>query len=228
MWNRKLSLGVATAGLAATLLATAANYGGSAPAKDQKPKEDATSTVGYVDLNTISDEVKKTPSWQKMVQQAAETRQKMGKELDDMVKRRYLTDAEIKDLEALQAKPKTTDEETQRISKLLAKSDDIDREFNELANISSDKLTPQQQTRLQELSKMRAEAGQKLNAARADREKKLQDLESGLLTEMQAKILKVVGEVAKAQGVEVIMDKQALLFGGRDLTTLVVAKLPKG
>ncbi len=227
MWRSKLSISVVTAGVAATLLAAAAGYGKAAPQKNDKPKDDPNSSVGYVDLNSISDEIKKTGNWQKMVQKATETRQTYSKELDDMVQRRHLTEAENKDLDTLRAKPKASDAETKRISDLLKRSDALDTEFNELANISSDKLTPQQQQRLQELSKLRAEAGQKLSLARNERERKLQELESQMLTDMQNRILKVVGDVAKGQNVGVVIDKQALLFGGRDLTSQVVQKLPK-
>ena len=45
--------------------------------------------------------------------------------------------------------------------------------------------------------------------------------------DMQTQILKVVTEVAKAQNIEIVVDKQALLYGGRDITSLVVQKLPK-
>ena len=174
----------------------------------------------------VSDEVKKTPSWQKMVEKATEKRTQLSQELDDLVARRHLTDADVKELATLQAKAKKTDAETERISKLLRKSDEIDKEFNDLANV--EKLSPQQSARLQELSKMRSDAGQKLQAARSEREEQLQKLETDMLSELQTKILKVVSDVAKAQNVEIVVDKQALLFGGRDLTSIVVQKMPKG
>jgi len=222
MWNQKFGIGIAAVAVGTTLRAAATGYGG--PAAD-KGKRDEPSSVGFVDLNQVSDEVKKTPSWQKMVQRSTEARTRFSQELDEMVQRRHLTEAEVKELVGLQAKPKATDPERERISVLLRKSDDIDKEFNDLAQIQD--LKPDQSARLQLLSKMRAEAGTRLQQARGEREQKLADMENEMLTELQGKILKVVSEVAKAQSVEIVVDKQALLYGGRDLTSLVVQKIPK-
>jgi Skp family chaperone for outer membrane proteins len=222
MWNRKFGIGVAAVAVATTLLAAATGYGG--PASDKGKNNDG-ATVGFVDLNQVSDEVKKTPSWQKMVQRSTEARQRFSTELDDMVARRHLTEAEVKELQTLQTKPKASDAERERISVLLRKSDDIDKEFNDLAQIQD--LKTEQSARLQLLSKMRAEAGARLQQARGEREQKLADMENEMLTDLQGKILKVVAEVAKGQGVEIVVDKQALLYGGRDLTSTVIQKMPK-
>jgi Skp family chaperone for outer membrane proteins len=223
MWNYRLGVGIATIGLGVTLLA-AAGYGGPATGKD-RDKGDTSGSIGFVDLNQVSDEVKKTPSWQKMVSKATDTRTKLSQELDDLVQRRHLNDAEVKELAELEAKPKATDPEKERISKLLRKSDEIDKEFNDLANTPN--LTAEQSARLTTLTKLRADAGQKLQQARAEREQKLQEMEGEMLNELQNKILKVVSDVARGQNVEVVIDKQALLYGGRDLTTLVIQKMPK-
>lgn len=226
MWSYKFGIGVATAGVAATLLGALTSYGAPAPAKDRgAAKEDSISSIGFVDLNTVSDEVKKTPSWQKMVQEATDMRTKYSQELDDMVQRRHLSDAEQKELQELQAKAKQTDAEKEKVTKLLRKSDDLDKEFNDLANIATP--TPQQTARMQELGELRGKAGTKLQAARAEREQKLQDMETKLLTQLQNKILKTVSDVAKGQNVEIVVDKQALLYGGRDLTSIVIQKMPK-
>ena len=44
---------------------------------------------------------------------------------------------------------------------------------------------------------------------------------------LQARILKVVEEVATDEKLSMVVDKQARLYGGRDITELVVAKLKK-
>ena len=225
MGSHKFGIGVATVGVVATLLGAASSYGGAPAGKNNQPAAEAAGSIGFVDLNQISEEVKKTASWQKMVQRATETRTKYSTELDDMVQRRHLSDAEMKELAELQAKPKPTDAEKERVTKLLRKSDDMDKEFNDLANTSP--LTPQQTTRMQELSEFRNKAGQKIQAARSEREEKLQEMEAKMLGELQTKILKVVSDTAKSQSLEVVVDKQALLYGGRDITATVITKMPK-
>lgn len=226
MWNHKLAIGTAALGVAVTLLTTAAGYGRAPDKKGDRNKEDAVSTVGFVDLDAVSAEVKKSPTWQKLFQKATETRTTLGNELDDMVKRRYLTDAEKKELDDLQGKAKPSDAEKERIGRLLMKSNQMDDEYTELANISSDKMTPQQSARLQELNRLRAEASNRLQSERAKREDKLREMETQMLSDMQTQILKVVSDVAKGQNVEVVVDRAALLYGGKDLTSQVISKLP--
>lgn len=226
MWSHQFGIGVATLGVAATLLGAASSYGGAPAGKNNQPAAaESTGSIGFVDLNQISEEIKKSPSWQKMVQKATETRTRYSEELDNMVQRRHLTDAELKELGELQAKPKPTDAEKEKVTKLLRKSDDLDKEFNDLANTTP--LTPQQTTRMQEIGELRNKAGQKLQAARADREEKLQEMEGTMLGELQTKILKVVSDAAKSQSLEIVVDKQALLYGGRDITATVITKMPK-
>jgi Skp family chaperone for outer membrane proteins len=224
MRSYKFGIGVASVGVAATLLAAASSYGGAPAAKNQQQAPESAS-IGFVDLNQISEEIKKTPSWQKMVQKATEARTRYSTELDDMVQRRHLTEAELKELAELQAKAKPTDAEKEKVTKLLRKSDDLDKEFNDLANTSPP--TPQQTQRMQELNELRTKAGQKLQTARGEREAQLQEMEGDMLGELQTKILKVVSDSAKNQNIEIVVDKQALLYGGRDLTQTVIAKMPK-
>src|SRR5262245_19523027 len=102
MRSHQFGIGVATVGVAATLLAAAASYGGAPASKDRDKAPESTASIGFVDLNQISEEVKKTPSWQKMVQKATETRTKYSEELDNMVQRRHLADSELKELADLQ------------------------------------------------------------------------------------------------------------------------------
>jgi Skp family chaperone for outer membrane proteins len=226
MWNHKLAIGTAAVGVAATLLTAAAGYGRAPDKSRDRNKEDTVSTVGFVDLDAVSAEVKKSPTWQKLFQKATETRTTFGKELDELVQRRYLTEAEKKELDELQGKAKPSDAERARISKLLMQSGQMDDEYTELANISSDKMTPKQSARLQELNRLRSEASNRLQAERAKREDKLREMETQMLSDMQTQILKVVSDVAKGQSVEVVVDRAALLYGGKDLTSQVIAKLP--
>jgi outer membrane protein len=48
-----------------------------------------------------------------------------------------------------------------------------------------------------------------------------------LMAGLQEKILKAVEDVAREQGLTMVVDKQARLFGGEDITKAVVGKLKK-
>ncbi|MDY4921172.1 MAG: OmpH family outer membrane protein [Phascolarctobacterium sp.] len=63
--------------------------------------------------------------------------------------------------------------------------------------------------------------GQKL-AERVDKK------EASLLNPIRAAIRKAIGEVAKAHGIESVVDAGAMVFGGYDLTEEVIAKVATG
>jgi Skp family chaperone for outer membrane proteins len=48
-----------------------------------------------------------------------------------------------------------------------------------------------------------------------------------LMEDLQGRILKAVEEVATDEKLSMVVDKQARLYGGRDITELVVTKLKK-
>lgn len=52
--------------------------------------------------------------------------------------------------------------------------------------------------------------------------------ESSLLNPIRSEIRKTIGEVAKARGIENVVDAGAMVFGGVDLTDEVIAAVNKG
>jgi len=56
---------------------------------------------------------------------------------------------------------------------------------------------------------------------------KLDTLNKRLTEELQGKIVKAVEKVAKKLGIDLVMDKQAIITGGTDLTTLTLTELNK-
>ena len=56
---------------------------------------------------------------------------------------------------------------------------------------------------------------------------KLVQLNKRLTEDLQNKIVKSVEKVAKKLGIDIVMDKQALITGGTDLTNLVLTELNK-
>ena len=53
----------------------------------------------------------------------------------------------------------------------------------------------------------------------------LRKLEAEVLEDMQGQVLKKVAEVADSKGLTMVIDRQAILYGGQDLTPDVLKKL---
>src|SRR5262249_13787442 len=110
-----------------------------------------------------------------------------------------------------------------KIDVLLKKSDQMDQEYQTLGQ--TEKLTDEQKTRLAELKKMREDGINNLQQETDKRAESLRQLEAQVLDEMQGKVIKTVGEIAQRKDMVLVLDRQAVLYGGQDLTQDVLQKL---
>ena len=216
MHGWKLAGGLAAV-VAAGVLTTAL------PGSAQKDKKQAASTIGYVDLGQVTEQIKKTSTWQVNTKKFDDQRSKFSEEIQGLTKTRYLTAQERKQLEDLRAKPKPTDDEKNRIRELEARSEAVDKEFQTLAGV--EKPTPEQDKRIKELADMRKAALALLQDETDQRTEQLRKLEAEVLEDMQGQVLKRVQEVAESKNLTLVIDRQAILYGGQDLTPDVLKKL---
>jgi len=207
-------------GLAAVV---AAGVLGSALPGNAQKKPKADPVVGYVDLGRITDKIKETPEWQQMVKSFEDEKSKYQDEIQYLTKIRYLTTAERQELENLRAKKTATDAEKAKIADLEGRSDAMDKEFQSLAGV--EKPTDQQKQRLQELGKLRENAIASLQDETEKRAQLLQKREGEALDQTQDRIVKLVSDVANGKDLAMVIDRQALLYGGLDLTNDVLKKL---
>ncbi len=75
----------------------------------------------------------------------------------------------------------------------------------------------------EEIKKLTDDLEKKLSPKR----EKLLKLNETLTLSLQKDIIKAAEEVAKTLGLEVVVDKQAVIFGGTDITEMVLRKLNK-
>ena len=209
------------AGIAA--LVTAGVLGSALPGMAQKDKKKIDTTVGFVDLGRVTDQIKKTPTWQVMTTKFEDERKKYQQEIADLTKIRYLSDVERKELETLNAKQKPSEAEKARIGDLQNRSEAMDKEFQQLAGV--EKPTPEQDARIKALAKMRENAISSLQEETEKRSQQLREMEGQVLEEMQGKILKIVEQVSESKNLTLVVDRQAVLYGGQDLTEDVLKKL---
>lgn len=208
-------------GLAA--LVAAGVLGSALPGSAQKGKKAPDSTLGYVDLSQVTDQVKQTKEWQVMVDKFETRKTQYRNELMELSKVRFLSAAETEELKNLRAKPMPSDKETARTRELGTKSDQLEGEFKSLSGV--EKPTPDQTKRLQDLSKIRESGIDNIKNAGEERTKQLQDMEVQMLDDLQKQILGVVKQVAEGKDITLVIDRQAILYGGVDLTPDVIKKL---
>jgi Skp family chaperone for outer membrane proteins len=189
----------------------------------QKKGEKVDTTIGFVDLNRVMDQIKKTSTWVTETKKFDDIRLKFQGEIAHLTKVRYLTAAERGELDALRAKKSVSASEDARLKELENKSESLDKEAQTLAAV--EKPTTEQAARIGDLSKLRQVAIANLQKETEDRSIQLQELEGKVLDDMQGKILEHVQTVAKNKGLILVLDQRAVLYGGQDLTDDVLLKL---
>jgi Skp family chaperone for outer membrane proteins len=209
------ALGVLTLG--ATLIAT--RPAKTAPARGAG---DTTISVGYVDVQKV---LQDSPAAIDARARAESLKTRLQDRLAQFSSLLFLTEPDQTELKALQAKEQTTDKGKARIAELQKTSERTEAEYRTLQQKTSP--TDAEKTRLQELVSMRTKNMSRLQAEQQKAQEELDQRAGELMDGLQARILKVVEEVATDEKLSMVVDKQARLYGGRDITETVVAKLKK-
>jgi Skp family chaperone for outer membrane proteins len=211
MFRKSLIPALAVAGLGAMLLTV--RPGDTAPRPAAVP-------LGFVDIKAV---FQQAPAAQAAVKQAEQLKAQLQNELALKQDTLALTDAERTELNGLLAKASPSDKEKARIAELRGKTGKLDEELRSLRQ----KPTPTdaEKARLQELTQLLSTAENKLRTDMEALQTQLDQKGDELMSGLQDKILKAVEEVAKDQGLAMVVDKQARLFGGVDITPQVVGKL---
>jgi Skp family chaperone for outer membrane proteins len=217
MTMRRTSLipGLALAALGLTLVAVRS---GALAA----PKTAQALPLGFVDIKKVFDEA---PAARAAVQQAEALKKQLQGELSLMQETLALTEAEQKQLrELLDKKTRTKDEEA-KVTELRGRTAKLADEQRSLQQ----KPTPTdaEKARLQELTQLFSSAETRLQTEMETRQQQLNKKGDELMDDLQTKILKAVEDTAKAEGLSMVVDKQARLFGGEDITSSVVGRLKK-
>jgi Skp family chaperone for outer membrane proteins len=204
-------------------LVMAGVLGASLPGMAQKKGAKVDSTIGYVDIGQVTEQIKRTSTWQVMTKKYEDEQRRFNDEIVQLNKTRYLSPAERKELDDLKAQKSVSDKDKNRIAELEAKSDNQDKEFQGLAG--REKPSDTEKARIKELAKAREDANSWLQGEIDKRSQNLHDLESKVLEEMQGKILGIVSQISEKENLTMVVDRQAILYGGRDLTPDVLTKL---
>src|SRR5947208_8371441 len=209
------ALGVAALGFA--LLAS--RPATTAPAKGVG---DTTISVGYVDVQKV---LQDSPAAVNARKDAEGLKTHLQEQLALMNDLLFLSEGEQNELKSLQDKAQPNDKDKARIAELQKKSKAAEEELRTLQQKPN--ASDAEKTRLAELGNLRTQNMGRLQAAQQSAQDELDKKAGDLMDALQARILKVVEEVATDEKLSMVVDKQARLYGGRDITELVVAKLKK-
>jgi Skp family chaperone for outer membrane proteins len=178
--------------------------------------------LGFVDIKKVFSDA---PAAQAAVRQAEQLKGQLQSELTLMQETLALTEAEQKQLRELMAKKNPSDADKAKITELRGRT----------AKLAEEQRTLQQKTnasdadkaRMKELTDLFMAAETRLQSEMESRQTQLNQKGDELMGMLQEKILKAVEDTAREQGLSMVVDKQARLFGGVDITSGVVNKLKK-
>lgn len=202
--------------LAAALAVPGVVWGADRPAGPEP-------TFGFVDLQQVRQAMLQSPNWKVMTRKVEDARTRAENEMAALQVNRNLTPAERAEREMLRLKQKLTEPEKIRLVELDTKSEALDREFSALAQ--TEKPAAEQVARIKELDALRKEGVAYLEREMERISAALEKLEKELIEEMGRKVETAVAQVARQKKLNVVVERQLLLFGGVDLTADVVKQL---
>jgi Skp family chaperone for outer membrane proteins len=203
--------------LGATILSTRPAI--TAPAK---APGDTTISVGYVDVQKV---LQDSPAAVNARKEAESLKTRLQEQLAMQGDLLFLAEPEQEELKKLQAKEQTSDKEKARIADLQRKSQAAEEELRTLQQKTG--ASDAEKVRLSELSNMRSRNMSRLQLAQQNAQEELDKRAGDLMEALQTRILKAVETVATEEQLSMVVDKQARLYGGRDITEMVVNRLKK-
>jgi Skp family chaperone for outer membrane proteins len=184
---------------------------------------EGTPKVGVVDVARVTDSLKQSPEWQRMIKQFEDQRAEFRVEIQRMTKVRYLDDKDLAELSRLRANPTPTRADRRRIEELESKSNKLDQEFQRLAGI--EKPTESQARSLSEIQRLRERLLETLKDEEQKRAQRLAQSEADLLEVQNNKVGRAAAEVARERHFDLVVDRQLVLFGGQEATDDLLGKL---
>jgi Skp family chaperone for outer membrane proteins len=178
--------------------------------------------LGFVDIKKVFNDA---PAAQAAVRQAEQLKSQLQGELTLMQETLALTGAEQKQIRELMEKKNPSEAEKAKIAELRGRTAKLAEEQRSLQQKPNP--TDAERARLKELTDLFMSAETRLQSEMENRQGQLNQKGDELMSALQEKILKAVEETAKEQGLSMVVDKQARLFGGVDITSGVVNRLKK-
>jgi len=180
--------------------------------------------VAVVDMRGV---IEQYAGWQQRIAELNQFRLEREQQYRSELRTAYLTPEEKGEYRALIRDPAPTFERLQRRFELLEKSTQREDEFNAFSKIDDAELTPEQRTRRDELQALYAEAQQYLEQLRRRLNKEIEEKDQKLAEEADTEIRNAIDAYAKEKQFDLVLSKDAAVWGGTDITKDIVERLNK-
>lgn len=141
----------------------------------------------------------------------------------------FLTEAEQKELDAIDLKDVTarTDAEKKRWDELVKKAGDLSNEIQALRQKPEKDLTDADKKKIQEAEQAFVKAQQQYAALRDQLTNEIQQFEKTNSEKLLKEIRTAVAKIAEPKGITMVFNSEVVLYAGVDLTTQVLAEINK-
>jgi outer membrane protein len=136
---------------------------------------------------------------------------------------KLLSAEELNELFLLLGKPNQTDKDKERIKELQDQEKALDAELKDLQ--AKKEPNNQEKARQKELQDRQASADDAVQKLLEQAKAQFDEKNKALTQEVRNDILKAIEDVSKQKNLTMVLDKNALLYGGVDITQLVIDKL---
>ncbi len=198
------------------VVTAAAGPGTSAWAADNVPK------IGILDVQKI---LRDAPRMKQYMEEYDSLRRQLEQNLDIRSQNLMLDENQMKELIELKAKATPTDQEKTRIDELENIEKGRDARFKELQGVKEP--TDAQKAELKGLQDMQAKSKSTGQALEEDYNARLQTKMKELDEKANADMQEAVNKVVEAKGLTLVLVKDAVRFGGTDITDDVIGKLER-
>ena len=206
-----------TAWTALAMISAAAVLGSAAIAADNAPK------IGILDIAKI---YKDAPRIKQYMEQLETLRTQLGQKLEVRSQNLMLDENSIKELIEIKLKgAAATDKDKARIAELEKIEKDQDGKLKQLQAVQQPNDT--QKTQLKDLQDLQSRSKTAGEAYEKDYNGQIQTKAQELDEKAKADMQEAVNKVAEAKGLNLVLVKDAVMFGGTDVTDDVIAKLDR-
>lgn len=208
--------------VAAAMLAWAAVLFIVRPADAAGSANSATIPIAFVDVARVMNEAKPIADLDSEFRATLAAQQK---QLDNLYAGRLLDDKERTELEADQKLASPSDVQRKRMADLAKLSDDREQELGRLMRL--EKPSDADQARRTELAGWLDHQNQRVAQLQETLNQERQQKQADITRKAMDLILATVRGIAQERGIEMVLDRQAVLFGrdDRDLTDVVLQQM---
>lgn len=176
--------------------------------------------IGMVDVQRAFDEYKNTKASNEEINRLAAT---FMRELEVREKHRHLSEADMAELVRLATLANPSTEDRNKLQQLENRSKQLDEEFNALVQKAD--LSEAERQRQVELRNNRSRNEQNYRNLQEDYLEQLEKRKNELSSKITEDIRQAIEKVAQQQGLATVVDKIAILYGGKDVTDEVIKVL---